>query len=91
MPEKLIVPVDVNVLSKWWAEDKYRIHTLQARIEEMHDENSRVYEKLNEARERLLDDAITKNDEYALHLISQAMGILHGYTNPNLTPPKEGN
>tara|TARA_R100000808_G_scaffold20219_1_gene43782 strand:+ start:1049 stop:1279 length:231 start_codon:yes stop_codon:yes gene_type:complete len=68
-----------------------KVQTLQARIEEMHDENSRVYEKLNEARERLLDDAITKNDEYALHLISQAMGILHGYTNPNLTPPKEGN
>ena len=68
-----------------------KVQTLQARIEEMHDENSLVYEKLNQARERLLDDAITKNDEYALHLISQAMGILHGYTNPNLTPPKEGN
>ena len=76
---------------RWSADARMRAQTLQARIEEMHDENSLVYEKLNQARERLLDDAITKNDEYALHLISQAMGILHGYTNPNLTPPKEGN
>ena len=73
------------------AATRMRAQALQARIEEMHNENSLVYEKLNQARERLLDDAITKNDEYALHLISQAMGILHGYTNPNLTPPKEGN
>ena len=76
---------------RWSADARMRAQALQARIEEMHDENSLVYEKLNQARERLLDDAITKNDEYALHLISQAMGILHGYTNPNLTPPKEGN
>ena len=76
---------------RWSADARMRAQALQARIEEMHNENSLVYEKLNQARERLLDDAITKNDEYALHLISQAMGILHGYTNPNLTPPKEGN
>ena len=72
---------------RWSAATRMRAQALQARIEEMHDENSLVYEKLNEARERLLDD----DDASTLHLISQAMGILHGYTNPNLTPPKEGN
>ena len=87
-----------------------KVYTLQARIEEMHDENSLVYEKLKEAycllyenrrqipsagapMEDLLQHArdINSDGERAGVLMKEAMDIVHGYTNPNLTPPKEGN
>ena len=83
---------------RWSADARMRAQTLQARIEEMHDENSLVYEKL--AKAKALLQAWDRRREYrslyddkvgAESLLQEAMDIVHGYTNPNLTPPKEGN
>lgn len=62
---------------------------LSARIEEMHDMNSIAYEKMYEAWNLL--NLGERHRPRANHLFTEAMEILHGYTNPSLTPPKEGN